>query len=101
MSIHFSIAKNDIELAKYKIRKRIQEGDDIDKAIIHGVKYIQKIINKKLPKHITRLLDRARYKFITDFKINKEHLVDPMKLLNMRVNTSESQNTNNTTNTCE
>ncbi len=84
--IRFSISKNDIEQAKFKIRAKIDSGVSIDDAIAHGVKYIQKLVNKRLPKHVSTLLKHFHQKFSIDFKINNEHLIDQMKLLNIKAN---------------
>lgn len=84
MHIYYEISKAEIEQVKLKIRQKISEGLSLDDAIRHGVKYICKLIDKNLPKHKQKLLQNAASKFVKDFKVQKEHLIDPMKLLNLK-----------------
>jgi len=80
MIIHAKLSKQQLLEVKNYVETRIKEGLSCELAIVYGVKYIEKMIDKTIRKHKKAALKQVEYNLIKEYIIEKKHLTDKMEV---------------------
>jgi hypothetical protein len=82
MIFYFEIPKNSIDQIKFKLSQKIKAGMLPEDAVKHGVKYINKLLNKSIRKHKVKALINTTNALHKSLVVDKEYMNDPMERLN-------------------
>ncbi len=100
MILHFIIEKEKSNEVKLRIEEDINKGIKPELAVLNGVKYMQKMVDKGVEKHKKLLMKQFEYKLIKDYLIDQIHTKDKMELYYGKLHSVDidSDNTHSTSN---